>query len=255
MQNMRLLDFYNNGDITLYPIQRALVNGFVSIRDIQDSIDKVIPLEKTLQYITANNKLRLTTNKKDIQLYEDFMLFFDRCKMQVRIEDRKTKEVLFEIMKPIPILSNTPAYNGKYGYVIGNSVINLLNNELGKIKTTPYQTTIKTNKKYLQSKSSALPNINIKETILPKIMQMINFYKKQQKYQSIININSLYGFQAMYNHHYRGATKEDKRKVRELIDKYLDSLIKEGLIVNYEPIIKKKEIEQYKIEINKDAKI
>ena len=255
MQNMRLINFIKNGKITLYPIQSALINGFISIRDNQENIDKVIPLLSTLKYITSNRALRLPTSKKDLQLYEDFMTFFDRCKMQVKIEDRATKRVLFEIMKPISILSNTPAYNGKYGYVIGNSVLNLLKNELDNIYSTPNQTTIKTSKSYLQNKLPSTPTtINLNEFILPKILQMINSYKKRGIYNGKINIITLYDFQAMYNKHPK-PTKDDKAKARETLDKYLDNLIDKDLIVSYTPIFSGKEINQYKIEINKNANI
>lgn len=256
MQNMRIINFISSGNITLYPIQNALINGFIKIRDNQDTIDKVIPLLSTLKYITDNNTLRLPTNKKDLALYEDFMLFFDKCKIQVKITNRKTKDVLFEITKPIPLLSNTPAYNGKYGYVIGNSVINLLKNELDNIYETPHQTTIKANKGYLSTKKlpTTPPTINLTQTIYSKIAQMINSYKTKQTYQPKINIISLYDFQALYNKRHK-PNKDDKSKVREMLNKYLDSLIDKGLIKSYTPINEGKEINQYKIEINRDANL
>ena len=256
MQNMRIIDFIKSGNITLYPIQNALINGFIKIRDNQETIDKVIPLLSTLKYITDNSTLRLPTNKKDLALYEDFMLFFDKCKIQVKIMDRKSKEVLFEITKPIPILSNTPAYNGKYGYVIGNSVINLLKNELDNIYETPHQTSIKANKGYLSTKKLPItpPTINLTQYIYSKIAQMINSYKNKQTYNGKINIVSLYDFQALYNKRYK-PNKDDKSKVREMLNKYLDSLIDKGLIVSYTPINEGKEINQYKIEINRDANL
>ena len=256
LQNMRLINFIKSGNIALYPIQSALINGFISIRDNQDTIDKVVPLLTTLKYITENKNLRLPKSKKDLELYEDFMLFFDRCKMQVKIVDRKTKNIIFEIMQPIPILSNTPAYNGiSYGYVIGNSVLNLLKNELDKIYTTPHQTSIKTNKGYLSSKlPTTPPTINLTQYIYSKIAQMINSYQRIGKYNGKVNITPLYDFQALYQKRYK-PNKDDKDKVREMLNKYLDSLINKGLIKSYTAIKTGKEINQYKIEINKDAKL
>ena len=234
---------------------KRLINGFINVRDNQDSIDRVIPLLSVLKYITANKNLRLPTSKKDLKLYEDFMLFFDRCKIQVKIEDRQTKDVLFEIMQPMSLLSNTPAYNGKYGYVIGNSVLNLLKNELDKLYTTPNQTTFKTNKSYLQNTLPKTPTtINIDMYIRPKIAQMINSYQKRATYNGKINIIKLYDFQAMYNEKPK-PDKDDKAKVREMLNKYLDNLVKKDVLISYTPIKKGKEIEQYKVEINKNAKL
>ena len=139
LEDMRLLEFIKNGNITLYPIQSALINGFIDVRDSQDTIDKVIPFLSTLKYITQDKKMRYPKSKKDIQLYEDFMLFFDRCKIQVRIVDRATNSVVFEVMQPIPLLSNTQAYSNSsgMGYIVGNSIINILKNELDNLHTTP----------------------------------------------------------------------------------------------------------------------
>ena len=96
--------------------------------------------------------------------------------------------------------------------------------------------------------------INITNTIYPKIATMINTYKNSGTYQSKINIESLYNFQAVYQKHPK-PNKEDKRATRDMLNKYLDNLIDKELIVSYEPITKGKEITTYKIEINKKAKI
>ena len=51
------------------------------------------------------------------------------------------------------------------------------------------------------------------------------------------------------------ADKQDKQDTREMLNKYLDHLINTELIVSYTPIQKGREINIYKIEINKKAKI
>lgn len=258
IKNAYLSNFIkNDNQITLYPIQNAIINGFINVRDKQDTIDKVIPLESVLKYITQNSKLRLPTNKKDLQLYEDFMKFFDKCKIQVKITNRKTKETIFEIKQPISLLTNYEAKeNGKYGYVIGNSVLYLIKNKLDEIYDIPHKTTIATDKGYLYTKKlpTSIPTINVVQTIYPKIAQMINSYKTKNTYNGKINITSLYNFQALYNKR-DIPTKDDKNTAREILNKYLDSLIDKGLIISYTPIKEGKEINQYKIEINKDAKL
>lgn len=256
-QNMRLVQFIKSGNIALFPIQSALINGFIDIRDNQDTIDKVIPFQSTLKYITQDKKMRFPKSKKDIQLYEDFMLFFDRCKIQVKIVDRATNSVVFEVMQPIPLLSNTQAYSNSsgMGYIIGNSIINILKNELDNLHTTPHQTTLRASKGYLSSKLPKTPTtINLSQYIDSKISQMINSYGKRGTYNGKVNITPLYDFQALYNKHPK-PTKDDKKKVREMLNKYLDEKIKTNLITNYNAIDDKKEITQYKIEINKDVKV
>lgn len=255
-QNMRLVQFIKNGNIALYPIQSALINGFIDIRDNQDTIDKVIPFQSTLKHITQDKKMRFPKSKKDIQLYEDFMLFFDRCKIQVKIVDRATNSVVFEVMQPIPLLSNTQAYSNSsgMGYIIGNSILNILKNELDNLHTTPHQTTLRANKGYLSTKLPKTPTtINLSQYIDSKISQMINSYGKRGTYNGKVNIQPLYDFQALYNKHPK-PTKDDKKKVREMLNKYLDEKIKNNLINKYDAINDKKEITQYKLEINKDAK-
>lgn len=256
-QNMRLIEFIKSGNIALYPIQSALINGFIDVRDNQDTIDKVIPFQSTLKYITEDKKLRFPKSKKDIQLYEDFMLFFDRCKIQVKIIDRATNSTIFEVMQPIPLLSNTQAYsnNSGMGYIIGNSIINILKNELDNIHITPHQTTLKDSKGYLLSKlPKTPPTINLTQYMYGKVAQMINSYNKRGTYNGKVNIQPLYDFQAFYNKHSK-PTKDDNKKVREMLNKYLDELISKGLISSYSAINDKKEITQYKIEINKKAKL
>lgn len=256
MEDLRLINFIKSGNIQLFPIQSALINGFVSIRDVNNDADKTIPLLSTLKYITENKKLRLPTNKKDLRLYEEFMLFFNRCKIQIKIINRYTNDVYFELLKPIPLLANTPAIkDNNYGYIIGNSVINILKNELDSIYSTPRQTTHQISKEYLNAKlPSTPPYVNSMQTIYPMIASMINTYQKKKTYQPKINITSLYDFQALYNKHPK-PTKEDKRDARDILNKTLDAFIKKGLIVSYTPIQKGKEINTYKIEINKKAKI
>lgn len=256
-QNMRLVEFLKSGNIALYPIQSALINGFIDVRDNQDTIDKVIPFQSTLKYITEDKKLRFPKSKKDIQLYEDFMLFFDRCKIQVKIVDRATNSTIFEVMQPIPLLSNTQAYSNSsgMGYIIGNSIINILKNELDNIHITPHQTTIKDSKGYLLSKlPKTPPTINLTQYMYSKVAQMINSYNKRGTYNGKVNIQPLYEFQAFYNKHPK-PTKDDNKKVREMLNKYLDELINKRLISSYSAINDKKEITLYKIEINKDAKL
>jgi hypothetical protein len=141
------------------------------------------------------------------------------------------------------------------GYIIGNSIINILKNELDNLHTTPQQTTLKDSKGYLLSKlPKTPPTINLTQYIYPKIAQMINSYNKRGTYNGKINIIPLYNFQAFYNKHPK-PTKDDNKKVREMLNKYLDELISKGLISSYSAINDKKEITLYKIEINKKAKL
>ena len=256
LEDMRLLEFIKNGNIALYPIQSALINGFIDIRDNQDTMDKSVPFLSTLKYITQDKKLRYPKSKKDIQLYEDFMLFFDRCKIQVKIIDRATNKIVFDVMKPIPLLKNYQTYSDDkgMGYVIGNSILNILKNELDNLHTTPHQTTLRANKGYLSTKLPKTPTtINLSQYIDSKISQMINSYGKRGTYNGKVNIQPLYDFQALYNKHPK-PTKDDKKKVREMLNKYLDEKIKNNLINKYDAINDKKDITQYKLEINKDAK-
>lgn len=256
MEDLRLINFLKSGKIQLFPIQSALINGFISIRDFNNDADKTIPLLSTLKYITENKSMRLPTSKKDLSLYEDFMLFFNKCKIQIKIINRNTKEVYFEILKPIPLLANTPTFKeGKYGYIIGNSVLNILKNELDNLYNTPRQTTHLITKQYLNSKlPNTPPMINITQYVYSKIATMINTYQKKSTYQPKINIECLYDFQALYKKHPK-ADKQDKQDTREMLNKYLDHLINTELIVSYTPIQKGREINIYKIEINKKAKI
>lgn len=258
MENLRLINFIHSGKIQLFTIQSDLINGFINIRDFNKTPDKTIPLLSTLKYITANKKMRLPTSKKDLELYEDFMLFFNKCKIQVKIIDRQTKQTIFEVLKPIPLLANTPAYkNNNYGYIIGNSIINILKNELDSINHTPRQTTLSTNKNYLEDRQpSTPPVINLKKYIYKSIAQMVNSYKTRKKYQSKINIECLYDFQAFYNKHPR-PTKDDRDKVRDMLNKYLDALISKGMITGYKPYKAKndKDITHYVITINKSFRI
>lgn len=255
IEDIRLLDFIKNGNLQLFPIQELLISGFISIRDEQGT-DKPIPLLSNLKYINEDNKMRLPSNKKDLQMYEDYMLFFNKCKIQVKITNRETKEVIFELLKPMSILQNTPyTKEGKYGYYIGNSVINILKDELSELYDKPKLITHQTSKQYLKSsKPSTPPMINIKAFIQPKIASMINTYKTKKTYQSKINIEKLYDYQAFYNKNPR-PTKKDREKTRELLNSYLDDLKKKDLIVSYKPLNKGKDIYGYQIEINKNAKL
>lgn len=256
MEDIRLIDFIKSGNIQLYPIQSALINNFIKIRDYNNTMDKVIPLLSVLKQSTEDKQMRLPTSKKDLNLYDDFMLFFNKCKIQINIIDRDTNKSVFEILEPIPLLSNTPAVKeGKYGYIIGNSILNILKNELDNLNETPRETTHLTDKQYLNAPiPKTAPYINMVNYIQPKIAQMINSYNKRNTYNSKIDITCLYDFQALYKKQLK-ANKNDKNDVREMLNKYLDYLIKKGLIKSYKPIIKGKEINAYQIIINQNAKI
>jgi hypothetical protein len=255
LEDLRLMNFIKNGNIQLFPIQEFLINGFISIRDEQGT-DKPIPLLSNLKYINEDSKMRLPSNKKDLQLYEDYMLFFNKCKIQVKIINRKTNEVIFELLKPMSILQNTPyTKEGKYGYYIGNSVINILKDELDELYDAPKITSHLTTKQYLKSsKPSTPPMINVKAYLYPKIATMINTYKTKKTYQNKINIEKLYDYQAFYKKHPR-PNADDRDKTRDYINSYLDDLKKKGLIISYKTINKGKNITTYQIEINKDASI
>lgn len=255
LEDLRLMNFIKNGNIQLFPIQEFLINGFISIRDEQGT-DKPIPLLSNLKYINEDNKMRLPKSKNDLQLYEDYMLFFNKCKIQVKIINRQTNEVIFELLKPMSILQNTPyTKEGKYGYYIGNSVINVLKDELDELYDAPKITSHLTTKQYLKSsKPSTPPMINVKAYLYPKISTMINTYKTKKTYQNKINIEKLYDYQAFYKKHPR-PNADDRDKTRDYINSYLDDLKKKGLIISYKPINKGKNITTYQIEINKNASI
>lgn len=257
LEDLRLINFIKSGNVQLFPIQSQLITNFIDIRDCQDSIDKPIPLLTNLKHITTNKKLRLPTSKKDLNLYEDFMLFFDKCKIKLKIINRATGDVYFEMLKPIALLTNTPAIKeGEYVYFIGNSVIEILKQQLDELyenaNKTPRIATISQNKAQLFFNTS-LPKtpqlINLVGYIEPKITQMINTYKNKGTYQNRINITNLYDFQALYNKHPK-PTKEDKDKSREVLNKYLSDLIKQGVLTSYEPIKEKGVINAYKVIIN-----
>lgn len=259
LEDLRLIEFIKNGNIWLYPIQEGIIDGFITIRDIQGT-DSPIPLLSALKHTSANKKLKLPTSKKDLRLYEDFMLFFNKCKIKIKIIDRTTNDIVFEVFKPIPLLANTPAQkSGRYCYIIGNSILNILKNELDELKENPKRTSITKNKatKYLTGKQpTTAPVLNMKNTILPKILQMFNSYKKRASYPSKINIIKLYDFQAMYNKHPR-PTKDDRYAVRDMLNKYLNELINKEMIEEY-TFIKGKNDKDYthvKIKINKGFKI
>lgn len=255
-ENMRLFSFLRDNKISLYPVQSAIISAFIQIRDNQGSMDSVIPLQSTLKVVSKNREYKKTTNKKDIELFRNYMLFFNRCKAHIIIRNRKTNEIEFAMENPIPLLENTLVYkNGDFGYIVGRSVINILKNEYDSIREKRNITTFQANKKYFKTKlPNSLAGYNLQESILPKIAQMINSYNKRGKYQSLINIEQLYSYQASYNKHFK-PTKDDKNTVREMLNTYLDGLIKNGIIDKYEPIKKGKEINQYRITINKDAKL
>jgi len=256
MENLRLINFVENGNITLFPIQGALINSFITLRDLNASTDEFIPFLSVIKYITQNKLLREPKSKKDRALYEDFMLFFKRCKIQVKMVNRKTTEIIFETKKPIPLLENTPVIkNDRFGYIVGNSIINILKGVLEELTDKPYKLTTQTSKGYLKTKLPPTPpTMNLVQFIFPKIAQMINSYKTKGKYQGTINITKLYDFQALYNQRTK-PTKDDRDKVRNMLNNYLDELKNKKVIDSYKALDDKKTITQYKIIINKDANL
>ncbi len=257
LEDLRLINFIKSGKVQLFPLQSELITNFIDIRDCQDSIDKPIPLLSNLKHITTNKKLRLPTSKKDLQLYEDFMLFFDKCKIKLKIINRQTNEVYFEMLKPIALLTNTPAIKeGEYVYFIGNSVIEILKQQLDELyensNKTPRKATLSQNKAQLYLNTTlpkTPPVLNLIGYIKQKITIMINTYKNKKTYQNRINIECLYDFQGMYNKHPK-PTKEDKDKTRDMLNTYLSDLVKEDILTAYDPIKEKGNINAYKITIN-----
>lgn len=253
LDELVLIDYIKDNFIELFPIQRALIKGFTDIRDLNP--DKPIPLLKALKYITANNKMRLSNSKKERKSYEDMMLLFNKIEVMIKIEDRKTKQTIFETIDPIPLLKNYRTLNyDEFGYYIGNSIITILEDVFDDIYEVPHKTTLKdatAQKLLLNKQPNTQPVINMKQFITDKISIMINAYKRMGTYQGIINIENLYSYQAFYNKHNKPNT-DDRKDARAKLEVYLKTLIDKGILVSYEAIEDKKtkEKNRYKLKLN-----
>lgn len=259
MEEIRLSNFLSYcNDIQLHPIQYTIINSAIDIRDLNGA-DTITPLLSIIKYYREDKNMRLPTNKKDLQLYEDFMLFFNYCKVSFYIKDRQTGEMIIDPTPPIALLENDAISGKKYGYWIGRSALNFFKEQYDALEgiDTPRITTHQTSKKYLNySRSKNLVMDNVVQFIYPRITQMINSYKKNKKYQPKINISYLYNFMILYKRDKYNKLKtqvidkSDKNDVKEYVKSYLNDLKAKELIKDY---TNDKDI--FKIEINKNAKI
>ena len=248
-----LVEYIKDNIIQLFPIQQALIQSFTDIRDLNPN--KPIPLLKALKRITTNNKMRLPKSKKERQAYEDMMLLFNKLEVMVKIVDRKAKQTIFETIDPIPLLKNYRTINyDEFGYYIGNSIITILEDVFDEIYEIPHKTTLKdttAQKLLLNNQTDTQPVINMKKFIEDKILIMTNTYKRLGTYQSKINIQTLYSYQAFYNKHNK-PNKDDRRDAREKLEVFLNSLIDKGILVSFQAIEDKKtaEINNYRLKLN-----
>lgn len=253
LEEFRIIDDIKDNFIHLFPIQRAMIKSFTDIRELNP--DKPIPLLKALKLITTNNKMRLPKSKKERQAYEDMMLLFNKVEVMIKIDDRKAKQTIFETIDPIPLLKNYRTINyNEFGYYVGNSIITILEDVFDEIYEIPHKTTLKdttAQKMLLNNQTDTQPVINMKQFIRDKISVMTNTYKRLGTYQSKINIQSLYSYQAIYNKHHK-PNKDDRRDAREKLEVFLNSLIDKGILISYQAIEDKKtkEINNYRLKLN-----
>ena len=258
LEDIRILNFLKNGNIQLYPIQSAIIDSAIKIRDLNGA-DSITPLLSIIKNYREDKTTRLPTKKRDLELYEDFLLFLNRCKAQFTIIDRYTGTIVCSTTEPISLLENTIVKGTNYGYWIGRSALNFFKDQYDKLEgiDTPKIHTHLKSKQYLNySKSKNLIMDNIVQFIYPKVASMINSYQRTKKYQPKINISILYEFMILYKKdkydklNTNIIDKSDKNDIKEYVKSYLDDLKNKDLINTYS---NDKDI--FKIEINKDAKL
>lgn len=238
LRDIILYDEIHNNIVKLYPIDLALFLGFTNINNLNGA-NIPITINDAIKYIAENSSLKIKKGNKQLKLYEDRLLLYDRTKVKAQIikrtEDNKDY-ILYENKDLISILENKRVYinnRADMGYIIGASAILTIINVLSKDSGIDYLATFKNANKYINDKqNNTIAILNIKYYILPKILQMTNAKDKGNIFNPVINIDELYSQLADLQGK-KELSRQEKARVREQIDKYLKHLTKQGLLSDY----------------------
>ena len=224
-----------NKQLSLLPIDLALFIGFTDLSAINGN-NIPINMQDTLRYITESKNLKLKDNKKLLQLYEDRLRTFDKFKVKAVITNKETNKQI-KFLDPISILENARVLdtsNNQISYIIGRSAILVILNYLADEMQQDYKTTFSTANSYINdSQSNTIYTLNMKYSIIIKILQMGNSKSRLNKYNPKINLNQLYEQTALL----KGVdelSKTEKARLRQSINKYLEHLKSKGLLLEYD---------------------
>lgn len=236
LRDLILVDEVNNKQISLLPIDLALFIGFTTLNNINGS-NTPITLTDAFKYISEDKKIRIRKTQKAYQLYDDKMQLFKSFKVKSIIKDKKTKKILIEFKDAIPILENyrveIPSRNDR-GYIIGASAILSILNYLSELEDIDYLTTFSVANNFINdSQSNTIEILNMKYYLIIKVLQMGNASKNGKIYNPHINLDDLFKQTAQL----KGVavlSRDDKKRLRQKIEIYLNHLQNKGLLTKYD---------------------
>jgi len=236
LRNIIFVDDINKKQLSLLPIDLALFVGFTTINSVNGG-NIPITLTDAFKFISEDKKIRIRKGQKAYQLYKDKMQMFKSFKVSSVIKDRKTNKTLIEFKNAIPILENYEVNlenRGDIGYVIGASAILSILNFLSEKEDIDYLTTFSNANNYINDKqSNTIETLNMKYYIIIKVLQMSNANKRGIKYNPKINLDDLYTQTALLKEQDE-LSRDDKKRLRQKINTYLEHLKAVDLIDNYD---------------------
>ena len=236
LRNIIFVDDINNQQISLLPIDLAFFIGFTTINSVNGG-NIPITLTDVIKYISEDKKARVRKSQKAYQLYDNKMQMFKSFKVKSVIKDRKTNKTLIEFKDAVPILENYKVHlanRGDNGYIIGASAILSILNFLSEQEDIDYLTTFSNANNYINDKqSNTIETLNMKYYIIIKVLQMSNAKKRGIKYNPKINLDDLYTQTALLKEQDE-LSRDDKKRLRQKINIYLEHLKAVDLIDNYD---------------------
>lgn len=243
LRDVIFVDEINNKQLSLLPIDLALFIGFTSINNINGG-NIPITLTDAFKFISEDKGMRIRKGQKAYQLYDEKMQMFKSFKVKSIIRDRESNKTLIEFKDAIPILENyrvNITSRNDRGYIIGASAILSILNFLAEQEGTDYLTTFSTANNYINDKqSNTIETLNMKYYLIIKILQRRNAKERNIPYNNRINLDELYKQTAQI----KGVSelsRDDKKRLREKIEIYLNHLKSNSLLLeyDYEPFNKK----------------
>lgn len=230
-----LADLGQQNKIALLPIDLPLFIAFTKINSINGG-NKPITLEDAFNDIVESKEVRLRKSNKSYDIYQDRLLYLDRLNMVFSIVDAKTKNNIYTLKDPTPLLANSRVLlnsNKKTAYIIGASAIITLIKALNKIYGVDFLASYNIDKKYINdNQPNTIEIINMKYYLLPKVLQYGNSKKRLDTAQNLINLEDLYTSTAILKGK-QELSKKDKETLKGQVNTYLNHLINKGLISDY----------------------
>lgn len=236
LRDVIFIDEINKKQLSLLPIDLALFIGFTTLNNTNGG-NIPITLTDAFKFISEDKKMRIRKGQKAYELYDEKMQLFKSFKVKSIIKDRETNKTIIEFKDAIPILENYRVHlasRNDMGYIIGASAILSILNFLSEQEDIDYLTTFRTANNYINdSQSNTIETLNMKYYLIIKILQMGNASKRGIKYNPHINLNDLYNQTAQL----KGVSelsRDDKKRLRDKIDIYLNHLKSNNLLTTYD---------------------